>query len=170
MTINAATEALLKQYEGFSATPYLCPAGVWTIGYGHTNDVSRSTPAVTGQEGEALLAGDVDVAARAVRRYVKAPLNENQFGALVSFVFNLGAGVLRGSTMLNYLNAGRYMPAADEFPRWVWAKRPDGSRVQLPGLIARRAAERTLFLTPVIVADNAPVNLPPPEAYDPELA
>jgi GH24 family phage-related lysozyme (muramidase) len=78
----------------------------------------------------------------AVSRLITVPLNQNQFDALVSFVFNLGSGALQCSTLRRRLNAGAYLEAADEFPKWVYA----GGR-KLKGLVRRREAERILFLS-----------------------
>ncbi|MBE9605396.1 lysozyme [Acetobacteraceae bacterium H6797] len=152
--VNAETLALVKRFEGWAralsdgrAAPYLCPAGVWTLGWGSTRglDGKAVTPAsepVTPEQGESLLARDLAMAGASVRRLVGVPLTPGQYGALCSFVYNLGAGRLKASTLLRRLNEGAMDEAADEFPKWVMA----GGRV-LPGLQARRQAERALFLT-----------------------
>ena len=89
--------ALIKRFEGFSAAPYLCPAGWWTIGFGaiHGLDgqpVTAATPPVTEEEAETLLRRDVAVAERAVLRLISVPLGDGRFDALASFAFNLGGG------------------------------------------------------------------------------
>ena len=133
--------ALIKYFEGLQTRAYLCPAGVWTIGYGHTKGVS-STEAITPEQADALLAEDLSESERAVGHSVTVALSQEQFDALVSFTFNLGAGNLQGSTLLKKLNAGDSAGAADEFLRWVNA----GGK-KLPGLVERRNAERQLFLS-----------------------
>lgn len=136
---------LIKRYEGFSSKAYLCPAGVWTIGYGHTKsaDLLRAKGLeISEEEGEELLKHDIKIFERAVRRLVKVDLTQNQFDALVSFTFNLGAGNLKKSTLLRKLNTGDYEGAAEEFPKWVRAN----GRI-LGGLVTRRKEERALFLT-----------------------
>jgi lysozyme len=137
---------LVKHFEGLYLTAYLCPAKVWTIGYGHTgikhNDgtVKRGQK-ITKGEAEKLLAFDLQTKyAPDVRRMVKVPVNQSQFDALVSFHFNTGA--LGRSTLLRLLNAGDVKGAGAQFARWTRG----GGRV-LPGLVRRRKAERHLFET-----------------------
>lgn len=141
MQINAAGLSLIKQSEGCSKTPYRCPAGIWTIGYGHTSGVHEHTPPITEAEAEALLVRDLRGAEQAVNACVHVPLNANQFAALVSFVFNVGSANFAHSRLLKHMNAGEMDTAADEFLRWVYAK-----GVPLAGLKTRRMAERALFL------------------------
>lgn len=133
--------ALIKHFEGLQTHAYLCPAGVWTIGYGHTRGV-RSGEVITSEQADALLSDDLSASERAVERSVTVPLSQQQFDALVSFTFNFGEGNLHDSTLLKKLNAGDSAGAADEFLRWVNA---DGKK--LPGLVERRNAERQLFLS-----------------------
>lgn len=137
---------LIKHFEGFSAKPYLCPAGVPTIGYGSTRDtdgkpISMQHPAITETQAKALLMATLTTYENAVNRYVKVPLNQNQFDALVDFAYNAGAKNLLSSTLLKKLNAGDYTGASNEFAKWVYA----GSK-KLNGLIRRRQAERDLFV------------------------
>lgn len=131
---------LVKRFEGFRAKPYLCPAGVPTVGYGHTEGVSLSDPAISREMAEALLAKDLVVFAAGVARMLSAPVSQNQFDALVSFAYNVGLGNLRRSTLLRRVNEGDVAGAAREFAKWTKAK-----GVELPGLVKRRAAERALF-------------------------
>lgn len=133
--------ALIKAYEGFSAEPYICPGDIWTIGYGHTRGVSSYTLPITEAQAEMLLREDVRDAEKIVRAHVVVPLSNGQYGALVSFVFNVGAGNFTRSTLLKKLNAGDYMGAANELYRWVFA-----SGRKLRGLQRRRKAERKMFL------------------------
>lgn len=138
--------ALIRESEGFSATPYRCPAGVWTIGFGSTRyqggaPVASSDPAITVDQANDILtdtlAGEYEWA---VKRYVTVPLTQNQFDALVDFAYNAGAQNLRTSTLLRKLNAGDYNGAANEFGKWIY-----GGGKPLPGLAKRRAKEASLF-------------------------
>ena len=131
--------ALIKRFEGLRLNSYQDSVGVWTIGYGHTQNVVKGMT-ISEAEAENFLRSDSASAVNAVRKLVTVPLDQNQFDALVSFVFNLGAGALAGSTLLRKLNAGSYDDAAGEFGKWVHA----GGKV-LPGLVKRREAERQLF-------------------------
>lgn len=146
---NAAGLGIIKAFEGFSPTPYLCPANRWTIGYGSTWDIEGSPvdgshPTVTRDEATALLAREVRHVEGAIRKLVKAELNENMFSAIASLAYNIGTGNLQSSTLRMKLNRGEYENAADEFPKW----RKAGGRI-LKGLVRRRAKERELFLTDV---------------------
>lgn len=139
MQISKAGLDLIKQFEGLYLKAYRCPAGVPTIGYGHTAGVAMGQT-ITQQQADDYLRRDVRQFERAVARLVTVPLTQGQFDALVSFAFNLGEGALAQSTLLRLLNAGDHAGAADQFDRWNKA----GGRV-LPGLVRRRAAERALF-------------------------
>ena len=136
---------LIKKFEGCKLKSYLCPAGVPTIGYGHTYGVKLDRT-ISVQEAEVLLDHDYQAAQDQVERLVTVPLTENQLGALTSFVFNLGMGALAMSTLLKKLNKGDYSGAAEEFNKWVYAK-VNGVSTKLNGLVTRRAEERELFLT-----------------------
>jgi lysozyme len=144
MKTSARGLALIKLHEGLSLTPYRCPAGVWTIGFGHairSDEVAKYKNGITEAEAEALLLMDVALAEAALRRLVKVPLTTGQGDALVSFVFNLGAGRFGASTLRMKLNRSEYEAAALEFPKWVWA-----AGQKLPGLIRRRHEEMAVFL------------------------
>lgn len=147
MAINAAALSLIKRFEGLKTTAYFCPAHIPTIGFGHTATVKAGDVGVkkiTEAQAEKLLQDDLKRFEADVTRLVKVSINENQFGALVSFAYNIGVGAFAGSTLLKLLNAGRTKEAADQFARWNKA----GSR-ELAGLTARRSAERLLFLAPI---------------------
>lgn len=131
---------LIKKYEGLKLTSYLCPAGVPTIGWGHTYGVKLNRT-ISVEEAEVLLDHDYQEAEDDVLEVITIPLTENQLGALTSFVFNLGVGKLIGSTLRKKLNTGDYVGAAEEFDKWVFSK---GKK--LNGLVKRRAEERQLFL------------------------
>jgi lysozyme len=142
--VNAA-EGLVTAFEGFSACPYQDPAGVWTIGYGSTRDangnpVCATTPNITQATARKLVDRDLRSAFAEVAGDVKVALTPFQEGALADFVYNLGAGNFRSSTLLRLLNAGDYAGAAAQFDRWDMA----GGRV-LAGLLRRRQAETELF-------------------------
>jgi len=137
---------LVKKYEGLRTQAYRCPAGVWTIGYGHTQGVKPGME-VTGEEAEAMLSRDLSQAGVQVERLVRVPLTDNQFSALTSFVFNVGAGSLDSSTLLRRLNTGDYDAVPSELAKWVKATDPKtGKKVALAGLVRRRAAEGELWL------------------------
>ncbi len=148
-TIDAEGLNLIKNFEGYAqvvrgttnVTTYLDAVGVPTIGYGHTGPDVTPNLVITQAQAEALLQSDVRGAERAVTAAVTVALSDNQFAALVSFVYNLGAGTLQNSTLLSVLNTGDYAGAADQFTRFVYA----GGEV-LQGLVRRRDAERALFL------------------------
>jgi len=131
----------IKRFEGFSPVEYLCPAGKKTIGYGHVVLDRESFGKITETQGAEILSKDVETTERVVREYVKVPLSVNQYDALCSFVYNLGEGNFRRSTLLKELNLRNYQKAADEFGRWVKA---NGKK--LPGLERRRTEEKEMFL------------------------
>ncbi len=143
LLVSAEGLALIKHFEGLYLKAYVCPAGVWTIGYGHTglahNDGSvKAGRVITEGEAVLLLARDLGNVGRSVKALVKLPMTQAQFDALVSFQFNLGK--LGASTLLKLFNAGDDVGAAGQFSRWVYA---GGER--LKGLVRRRAAERAHF-------------------------
>lgn len=164
-TINRRGLNLVKQSEGFFSEAYLCPAGVWTIGYGHTRGV-RQGQTVTKEEAEAILLQDLFEAAQDVERLISTKLTENQFSALVSFTFNVGGGNLQESTLRRKLNVGNYEDVPFELNRWVKATDPvSGKKRTLRGLVRRRAAEGDLWLTPDEV-DETESTLSMPQRVD----
>lgn len=143
-TTSSEGLALIKAYEGLHLTEYKCPAGIWTIGYGHTGyDRQAMGKVITEAKAEQLLKKDLARFEERVNRLVKVELTQGQFDALVAFDFNTGA--LHTSTMLKHLNAGNYTAAANEFPKWSKAK-VGGVLKVLNGLLKRRNAEQALFL------------------------
>ena len=130
---------LIRHFEGCRLDAYLCPAGVWTIGYGHTADVKEGD-SIDQEAAEAFLIEDLENFEQAVTRMVEVPLTQQQFDALVSWTFNLGAGNLAESTLLRKLNNYQYAEVPEQMMRWVRA----GGQV-LEGLVRRRAAEAALF-------------------------
>ena len=137
---------LAKRFEGFCRVPKsdpdraYCPAGFWTIGYGHLCD-AKHLP-ITMEEGEAYLAADMEDALRATLRYcpVLATEPEGRLAAILDFTFNLGAGRLQASTLRRRVNQRDWPVAAQELRRWIYG----GGRV-LPGLTLRREAESLLL-------------------------
>lgn len=135
---------LIQQFEGCKLTAYLCPAGVWTIGWGSTGIGVSKGVTWTQSEADERYKKDMAVFKTGVKKLVTVPISNNQLEALTSFAYNLGIGALKGSTLLKYLNAGNYQAAANQFLRWDKA----GGKV-LSGLTRRRTAERNLFLSGV---------------------
>ena len=137
----------IKRYEGFKSQVYLDAVGIPTIGYGTTHyedhrAVVLTDPAMSEGGATRVLRNEVDrVYGHAVNTYVQVPLNQNQFDALTSFVYNEGPRAFKHSTMLKYINQNRFDLAALEFRRWTKA----GGRT-LKGLQTRREAERALFV------------------------
>jgi lysozyme len=132
--------ALTQQFEGMRLSAYQDQVGVWTIGFGHTGPDVHAGLTITQDQATVLLMKDVASASASVNNLVKVPLTQNQFDALVDFVFNLGQGKFAGSTLLRGLNAGDFSGAAAEFVKWDHA----GGQV-VPGLLRRRLAEAQLF-------------------------
>ena len=133
--------SLIKEFEGLRLKAYKCPGGVWTIGYGHTAGVKPGI-VITKAQAEEYLKADLI----AFERYLNGlglALNQNQFDALVSFIYNVGTGNFSNSTLLRKVRANpRDNSIMDEFLRWVYSK----GRV-LPGLQRRRLAEMKLYFS-----------------------
>ncbi len=142
---------LAKRFEGFhrvpkndplrQAHPYICPAGFWTVGYGHLCDPKH--PPITETEAEVYLADDLITALAATLRYcpVLATEPDGRLAAIVDFTFNLGAGRLQTSTLRRRINQRDWASAGQELRRWVYG----GGKV-LPGLVKRREAEALRLL------------------------
>ncbi len=170
-SVNDATVALVKSFEGIpdgdpttvKIDAYLDPVGIRTIGWGHAiadgsgkwlrgpenKAAARALypGGITLEQAETLLKADLIDTARDVQSVVSRPLTDNQFGALVSFTFNLGLGNLRQSTLLRKLNAADFTGGINEFAKWNKGT-VNGVKKELPGLTRRRAAEMALFETP----------------------
>ena len=141
---------LAKRFEGFerkvkrgtdiTAIPYVCPAGFWTIGYGHLCDAAH--PPITEGEAEIYLTRDLQTALVATLRYCPVLVTEpeGRLAAIVDFTFNLGAGRLQTSTLRRRVNQRDWPAAGTELRRWVY-----GGGKMLPGLVARRSAEAALI-------------------------
>lgn len=135
--------SLIKHFEGFSTTIYFDVAGLPTIGYGHLlrdREAEHYRLGIGHEAAEALLCEDLMGAETAVGRFIRQPLMQNQFDALVSFTFNLGSGALQRSTLRRVINCGEEDAIAHQWMRFVWA----GGR-KVPGLVRRRAAELALY-------------------------
>jgi lysozyme len=139
MNISDKGLALIKRFEGLRLNAYRCPAGIWTIGYGHTGGVHDGMK-ISHSEADQLLRADVERFEHDVDR-LAGPCTQGEFDALVSFTLNLGPEALRSSTLLKLHRLGQHRLAAAEFGRWVHA----GGR-KLDGLVKRRAAEADLYL------------------------
>lgn len=141
MKISKECLEALKGFEGFRAEAYKCPAGVWTIGYGHTLGVKKGDR-ITTEQGETLLKEDLAQFERFVKQ-LGLPLTGVQFDALTDFSFNLGTEALRKSTLLRKIRANPQDPAIrNEFKRWVYA----GGKI-LPGLVKRREWEANHYFS-----------------------
>lgn len=131
----------VSQYEGLELKAYRCPAGIWTIGYGHTGPDVHEGMVITKEEALSLLGKDLASHIYQAAGYIAVDVTQNQFIALTSFIYNVGVGAFRDSTLLKLLNRGDIQGAADQFLLWNKA----GGKV-LAGLTRRREAERALFL------------------------
>lgn len=145
MQISNNGIAFIKREEGEKLTGYADTRGIPTIGVGHTGDVNGKPVTVgmkiTAEQSSALLKGDLAWVEGTIKSYVKSPLTQNQYDALCSFIFNIGATAFKGSTMLKLLNLANYKGAADEFPKW----KKSGNDPDI--LLPRRQRERALFLS-----------------------
>ena len=139
MNIGQKGIELIKHFEGCELEAYKCPAGVWTIGYGHIKGVSEGM-SITQEQAEQMLLDELKEYENYINELVVVDLSQNQFDALVSWVYNLGPANLKSSTLLKVLNSGDYAGVPDQIERWNKA----GGKV-LEGLIRRRLAESSLF-------------------------
>jgi lysozyme len=152
MHVSSYGLEFIKREEGLRLKAYQDSVNIWTIGYGHTGNVLPGAQ-ITLEKAEQLLRDDLTFIEWQLMRAVEVPITQNQFDALASLIFNIGPGCQgkrsglislksgRPSTLLRYLNAGRYQDAAEQFSCWIYA----GGRA-LKGLIERRAREKILFL------------------------
>lgn len=169
--VNQVTIDLIKQFESLhdgdlsaiGLQPKQCPVGIWTVGYGHAlrnncgqfligskdkDEAYRQYACLEEPGACALLANDLEIFARFVLKRIVLPVTDNQFGAMVSLCYNIGMTAFKNSTVLRRYNEGNYAEAAEAFALWIKGKDQHGRKVVLPGLVKRRLAEVTLFLTP----------------------
>ncbi|MBS7457705.1 lysozyme [Coralloluteibacterium stylophorae] len=145
-TIPQGALDLIKSYESLELEAYLCPANVWTIGYGHTGKDVKRGMVISNEAAEELFALDIARFTQGVLRLLKVPVTDNQLGALVSLAFNIGLGAFRESTLLLRLNEGRYEDVPEQFVRWNKGRNAYGALIVLRGLMRRRTAEVDLWL------------------------
>lgn len=160
--IPLAAVALIAESEGLRLKAYRCPAGVWTIGWGETDGV-KPGDACTKEQADRWLAEDLETRTHAVRALCTREPSPNELGALVSLAYNIGVDALRKSTALRCHNAGDHEAAARAICLWDKA-RVNGVLTTLPGLTARRARERALYLQ----ADDEAPRAPLPQAVEAE--
>jgi lysozyme len=132
---------LIKNFEGLRLWAYKCSGGVWTIGYGHTGPDVKQGDFISLKDADLLFLRDLERFEKAVNKFVKVPISQNQFDALVSFSFNVGIEAFKTSTLLILLNKGLFEEVPFQFERWNKA----GGFTVL-GLIRRRQAESNLFI------------------------
>ena len=139
-TIQASTLAFVRSREGLRLSAYPDGEG-YSIGYGHYLGPAPSPASISIAQADDMLMQDVNAAAATLTRIVTAPLTQNQYDALISFIYNIGADAFVSSTLLGKLNNRDYTGAAAEFGRWVYSK-----GVVVGGLVTRRNVEKNLFL------------------------
>ena len=154
MKTNRASIDLIKSFEGLRLHAYKCPAGIWTVGYGHTSAAGppkvEAGMKITADEAGEILIADLLRYEMAVVISLDKFANENQFAAMVSLCYNIGPGNFKKSSVVRYFNAGQPAKAADAFMLWNKITDPKtGRKIFSRGLDRRRRAERDLFLKPV---------------------
>ncbi len=140
MRISREGLILIRDFEGFYPVPYRCPAGLWTVGYGHVLAPHEPIETITRSQAEVLLAADVRRSEWSVSALVNVAITQSQFDALVSFVFNVGAGAFERSTLRRVVNREDHEAVPGQLMRWVYAR---GRK--LPGLVRRRFEESMLY-------------------------
>ena len=134
---------LIKKYEGFSDKEYICPAGKVTIGYGHVILPNEDFPVpMTRLEGELLLKKDLEPRESALNKFLKVKINQNQFDALISLIYNIGVENFKQSTLLKFINNKLFDKIPDQFRRWKYI-----NKVVSKGLLKRREEEIKLWLS-----------------------
>jgi lysozyme len=171
MQVSDAGRRFIESWEGFSADAYLCPAGVWTIGYGHTEGVRRGQR-ISRPEASAMLANDLVSFGHEVSRLIgDAHTEQQEFDAMASLTFNIGVGGFARSTVLRHHKRGDKQAAARAFGLWNMAV-IGGVKQAVPGLTRRRAAETGMYLTsdevtsriqPLVASDHLPEQVAPEE-------
>lgn len=134
---------LIKKFEGFSDKEYICPAGKPTIGYGHVILPNEHFPSsITKEEAETLLKKDLEPREKSLNILVKVSINQNQFDALISLIYNIGIENFKQSTLLKFINDRLFDKIPDQFKRWKYV-----NKVESKGLLARREEEIKLWLS-----------------------
>lgn len=155
--VSNEAQQLIKRWEGLRLKPYRDAAGYWTVGFGHLLSRDKNAnpgPTITMEQAEAYFQKDLARAAKSVSNLIKAPLTDGQYGALVSFVFNLGGGNLEISTLRKKVNANPSDPSIEaEFLKWINVRR-QGKLTPLQGLRNRRREEAALYFQASPVASN----------------
>lgn len=140
MNISDKGISLIKSFEGCKLKAYLCPANVWTIGYGHTKGVHNGMT-ITQEQADEYFYEDI----KPIEEYLNSldvELTQGQYDALVSFIYNLGLGRLKSSTLLKCVKAKQFKAASEQFGKWIYVNKKVSR-----GLIARRNKEKDLFLS-----------------------
>ncbi|NHK29203.1 lysozyme [Parvularcula flava] len=159
LTTSRAGRQLIRHFEGLVLVAAPCPAGIPTVGVGHTGDDVRLGMVITRADADRLLTRDLKRFEAVVKDAVTVPLSQGEFDALVSLVFNIGEGAFRSSTCLKRLNAGDRDGAAEALTWWNKAT-VNGEKVEVDGLTRRRKAEADLFFNskpkvqPIRLPDN----------------
>jgi lysozyme len=143
--LTDAGENLIKSFESCSLVAYQDVKGIWTQGWGHTSGISEDSTPTTQEQAEQWFEDDLEGAENAITNAIQVDLNDNQYSALVSLVFNCGAAPLTGH-LGSHLNSGDFVSAAEAFLSWDHAS-IDGVEQVVPGLARRRQAEHDLFIT-----------------------
>lgn len=147
MKTGAEGIKLIKSFESLRLDAYKCPAGIWTIGWGHTGNVKEGDK-VTLETAEQLIRMDLEDAEKSVNKRVTLELSQNMFDALVCLVFNIGDKQFKDSTLLKELNKGNLFKAADQFLVWNKAENPQTGKLEVSkGLARRRQMENLLFVS-----------------------
>jgi lysozyme len=141
MKINQAGIELIKQFEGLRLKKYKCPAGYYTIGYGHVLHPNQSLETINKKIAEELLLTDLQRITEYITPLIKAKLNANQFSALVSFAYNIGLGNFSTSTLLKKANKELHLEVPSEFIKWI-----NINKIKSKGLLRRRCYEAALYM------------------------
>jgi len=143
--VSESDVTMTVRFEGYMPYPYVDPAGIPTVGYGHVIRPSdKLTYPLLPPDASGLLMKDMSYAANGVNKSVKVPLNKNQFIALVDFSYNAGIAALQSSTLLKKVNAQKHDEVYPQFLRWTYAT-ISGMKVQLNGLVVRRKSEADMY-------------------------
>ena len=139
--VSVACVALIAAYEGFVGHTYKDPVGIPTIGYGHTGKDVKYGQKITKDEAKTLLQSDATKHWNEASKYIKVEVSQGERDAYTSFIYNVGVGSFKNSTLLKKLNQGKHSEACAELKKWVYAK---GKK--LPGLVKRRNAEYNMCM------------------------